>query len=117
MIAALNSSYIENLVKMLEANGQGHSYVVTIPDIDGVTLQALIRFCYLGRIQIAENVETVLAAASVLQITQVLELCEQYCIRVLSRDNCQRWEMLADRYDLTRLKQNAGAMVSYFQRQ
>lgn len=89
--------------------------VVTLAHIDGSTLQALIRFCYLGKIEISNNVEELLAAASSMELVQLEWLCERHCLKLLSRDNCLRFWMLADRFSLNLLKTNAyKAALDYF---
>lgn len=92
---------------MCEANED----VVTMVNVNGATLQSLVRFCYLGRIDISDDVEVLLAAASAMELVQVEKFCEQHCLKQLSRDSCLRLWWLADRYSLIVLQKKAYAIV------
>lgn len=110
LILTADSPYFEAL--LLGGMREADEDIVTMANVDGVTLQALIRFCYLGRIDIdIDDVEVLLAAASGMNLVQVEMLCERHCLKKLRRDNCLRLWWMADRYSLTTLKKKAYIMV------
>lgn len=90
---------------------EAHEDVITLANVDGTTLQALIRFFYLGKIDISDHVEELLTAVSGMELVRVENLCEQHCLKRLSRDNCLRLWLLADRYSLAELMEKALVMV------
>lgn len=93
---------------------------VIIEEVTGDSLQALIRFCFIGKIDItSDNVDDLLDVASRLEMTQVEELCEQKYREMLSMKNCLGLWLLADQYKFYKLKEisRAMAMESFVQLQ
>lgn len=104
-IVSAASPYFKALLmgRMREARRRN----VTLTNVDGDTLRALIRYCYLGKIDIAGNVEVLLTAASSMELVQVEKHCERHCLKRLSRENCLHLWLLADRFNLGELKKKA----------
>ena len=63
--------------------------VVEIKDMDAQVLASLVDFAYTGEINVSvDNVQEVLAAASLLQITQVQDICCDFLKKQLDASNC-----------------------------
>ncbi|GAB6026965.1 hypothetical protein CHUAL_014102 [Chamberlinius hualienensis] len=70
---------------------------VTIHDVDQMALHLLIDYSYTGEIIITEeNVQVLLPAASLLQMTQVIEACCKFLLRQLHPSNCLGIRSFAD---------------------
>ncbi|XP_076253824.1 kelch-like protein 5 [Rhynchophorus ferrugineus] len=62
---------------------------VTLVDINGDVLQAIVNYCYTGTIEIREdNVETLLATASLMLLHEVVEACSRFLVHQLHPSNC-----------------------------
>lgn len=62
---------------------------VELKDVDGDALWTLIKYFYTGVIDLLEdNVETLLATASLLQLDSIVEACCQFLIKQLHPSNC-----------------------------
>lgn len=86
--------------------------VVTISEVGGDTLQALIRFCHIGKIDIRpNNVDEMLAAASRMELVQVEEFCEQHYRMVLEVENCLSIWLLAEQYNFNELARTANDLA------
>lgn len=89
---------------------EGTENEVLIGDINGQTLKSIIDFCYSGEIDIqANNVESILAAASKMAMLDIEKMCKQYLQRELSTETMVDAFMLADKYSLVELRH-----VSFF---
>lgn len=59
---------------------------VTLVDVHGDPLQALIQYCYTGTIELREdNVETLLATACLLQLSPVINACCNFLVSHIQR--------------------------------
>ena len=62
---------------------------VTLHDVDAAALQQLVEYSYTGEILITEdNVQVLLPASSLLQISSVREACCKFLMRQLHPSNC-----------------------------
>lgn len=87
---------------------EGTENEVLIGDVNGQTLKSIIDFCYSGEIGIqADNVESILAAASKMAMIDIETMCEQYLHRRLSIENLVDAFMLADKYSLVELRRRS----------
>lgn len=89
------------------------SNFIKIDGVRGETLRRLIEFCYTGRIILTDqNNEAILAAATLLGIERVRDMCEKRSRRCLSVNNCLSLWSLAEQYNLEQLNGHAMAMIA-----
>jgi len=78
--------------------------VITLHDIDLNALNLLIDYAYTGQICInEENVQTLLPAASLLQVSSVREACCKFLLRQLHPSNCLGIRSFADAHSCEEL--------------
>ncbi|KAI5726687.1 hypothetical protein M8J76_006799 [Diaphorina citri] len=66
-----------------------HEDVITINGIDPETLVVIVDYCYKGSIEITEdNVESILSAACLLQLPDIVSACSTFLIKQLHPSNC-----------------------------
>lgn len=91
---------------------EGAEERITLKSVDGPTLKAVIHYIYLGRIDLTkDNVSNILAAASGMGIVSLEEKCGQYLEEKLTEDTCLQTLILAEKYNLSQLKENALKLV------
>ncbi|XP_065177727.1 kelch-like protein diablo [Sycon ciliatum] len=62
---------------------------ISLPGVDGDTLEMLVNFLYTGRVQVDEtNVQVLLTAASLLQLNSVMEICVKFLLTHIDTANC-----------------------------
>lgn len=86
-ILAAVSSYFRAMFthELIESSQE----VVEIRDMNPDVLSSIVDFAYLGSIELTvDNVQEVLSASSLLQITQVQELCCKFLMKQLDVSNC-----------------------------
>lgn len=77
-------------------------------DIDGITLKAIIDYCYTDRIEInADNADDILDAASRMEFPAIEEMVGQFWCDNLTVENCIETLAKADQYCLMVLWQKA----------
>uniref|UniRef100_A0A1B6D3K8 Kelch-like protein diablo n=1 Tax=Clastoptera arizonana TaxID=38151 RepID=A0A1B6D3K8_9HEMI len=77
---------------------------VELRDIDPVALQLLVEYSYTGEVQITEeNVQVLLPASSLLQISSVREACCKFLMRQLHPSNCLGIRSFADTHSCKEL--------------
>lgn len=85
---------------------------ITLKSVDGPTLKAIIQYIYFGHIELnGNNVESILTAASSMEIVPLEEKCGIYLHANLTKENCLNALMLADRYGFGQCKADALKMV------
>lgn len=85
---------------------------VTIQEVSGDVLQALVNFCYTGEILLnKENLGEYRAAASSLKLVRIEKLCEEFYLRWLSFKNCLRLRAFADQNNLKKVKVEAETIL------
>ena len=86
---------------------------VTLGDVSGDVLQAVVNYCYTGAIDIREdNVETLLATACLMQLHEVVEACSRFLAHQLHPSNCLGIAVFAEHQACTSLLQEANAYTS-----
>lgn len=86
--------------------------IVTMKEIASDILEAIIQFCYTGTVQLTnDNVDGIVAAASLMQLDNLAELCETYLLGTLNRSNFLEWLWLASHYRYKRLKEQSDTFV------
>lgn len=86
--------------------------VITIDGIAGAELEAFIEFSYTGKIDINDdNVDDVVAAATMLQFGDVENMCEEFLLEQLTESNCLGLWQLGEQYELQAVKKAALDMV------
>ncbi|KAL0271210.1 UNVERIFIED_CONTAM: hypothetical protein PYX00_008380 [Menopon gallinae] len=77
---------------------------VILQDIDALALQTLVEYSYTGEITITEdNVQVLLPASSLLQISSVREACCKFLMRQLHPSNCLGIRSFADAHSCKEL--------------
>lgn len=91
---------------LLEPNFQESQHKeVTVPNIDGPTLKAIVNFCYSGKIKITgDNIERLVSAASFMNLMLIEKKCEQFWSNGLSSSNCVQTYLRADAHNLSDLR-------------
>lgn len=85
---------------------EGSKSEVTLVDIDGATLNAIVDYCYTEKIEInAGNIYDVVHAASSLEFPEIEEQIDDFCCYKLDLKNCIELLTMADIYTLTNLWQ------------
>lgn len=78
IVMATSSEYFETLLAPHVVEGRKDE--VIIEDIDGPTLKSIIDYCYTGCIDITEeNVDSIFAAASKSEFTELVRRCRKFC--------------------------------------
>lgn len=70
---------------------------VTLGEVHGDALEALVQYCYSGFIELREDtVETLLATACLLQLNDVVNACCDFLARQLHPSNCIGFALFAE---------------------
>lgn len=70
---------------------------ITLGEVLGEPLQALVQYCYTGTIEIREdNVETLLSTACLLQLNVVVAACCNFLAKQLHPSNCLGFALFAE---------------------
>uniref|UniRef100_A0A1I8ERG1 BTB domain-containing protein n=2 Tax=Wuchereria bancrofti TaxID=6293 RepID=A0A1I8ERG1_WUCBA len=87
---------------------------IQMVDIEPRTLQGLINFCYTGEITIADfNVQSILPAACLLQLSEVQEVCCEFLKKQLDATNCLGIRAFADTHACRDLMRIADKFTHY----
>ncbi|XP_067944567.1 kelch-like protein 5 [Watersipora subatra] len=71
---------------------------ITLQGIDGNALSAIITYMYTGSLSMqAENIEDILTAACILQLSEVIDACSKFLVDHLHPSNCLGILQFADR--------------------
>lgn len=77
---------------------------VTLGEVSGDALQALIHYCYTGNIELREDtVETLLSTACLLQLSSVVTACCTFLSRQLHPSNCLGFALFAEQQNCNSL--------------
>lgn len=89
---------------------------IELKEVDGDALWYLVRYFYTGTIDLLEdNVETLLATASLLQLGCIVEACCQFLIKQLHPSNCLGIRSFADLHGCANLLQTSNVYTNdYF---
>lgn len=83
-----------------------------IPGIDGIVLEAVVKFCYNGVTDVNEdNVEALLMAALYLQMETLQTLCVNYYRSKIQVSNCLRAWALGQQYFFIDLEKSAASFA------
>ncbi|KAK4882939.1 hypothetical protein RN001_006258 [Aquatica leii] len=86
---------------------------ITLQNVNGDVLHALVNYCYTGTIEIREdNVETLLATACLMQLREVTEACSRFLAHQLHPSNCLGIAVFAEHQNCSSLLQEATAYTS-----
>lgn len=78
---------------------------VTLGEVTGDSLQALVHYCYTGNIELREDtVETLLSTACLLQLSSVVTACCTFLSRQLHPSNCLGFALFAEQQNCIALK-------------
>lgn len=87
---------------------EGHEEEVTISNIDGPTLKAIIDFCYSGNIKITdENILKIVSAASAMEFVSIEKKCETFWNDNLAIANCVDTFLFADKFSFSNQRQKS----------
>ncbi|XP_014207019.1 kelch-like protein 5 [Copidosoma floridanum] len=86
---------------------------IELKEVDGDALWGIVRYFYTGIIDLLEdNVETLLATASLLQLSSIVEACCQFLIKQLHPSNCLGIRRFADIHGCTNLLHTANVYTN-----
>ncbi|KRT79136.1 BTB And C-terminal Kelch domain containing protein [Oryctes borbonicus] len=92
---------------------ESEEFEITLGDVNGEVLQAVVNYCYTGTIEIREdNVEILLATACLMQLRNVVEACSRFLAQQLHPSNCLGIAVFAEHQACTSLLQEANAYTS-----
>ncbi|XP_054165297.1 kelch-like protein 17 isoform X2 [Oppia nitens] len=103
VVLAAASAYFNAMfnTEMAERN----KTVITLHDLDMTALNLLVDYAYTGQICITEeNVQSLLPAASLLQVSSVREACCKFLLRQLHPSNCLGIRSFADAHSCEELQ-------------
>ncbi|KAK7154564.1 hypothetical protein R3I94_007782 [Phoxinus phoxinus] len=81
---------------------------INLPCIDGEILGALVTYVYTSKISITQsNVQSLLEAADLLQLSSLKKACENFLIRLLDVDNCLGMHSFAELHVCSSLERAA----------
>lgn len=85
---------------------------ITLHDISPQALSALLDYCYTATITVTEeNVQELLPAAGILQLTWVRQICCEFMEHQLDTSNCLGIHAFADTYSCPELQKAAGSFA------
>ena len=91
---------------------ESRATTVTLHDISPLALRVLLDYCYTASINITqENVQEVLPAADILQLTWVRQICCEFMQHQLDTSNCLGIRAFADTYSCPELHKAAGSFA------
>lgn len=86
---------------------------ITLVDVNGDVLQAVVNYCYTGTIEIREdNVETLLSTACLMLLHEVVEACSRFLANQLHPSNCLGIAVFAEHQSCKSLLHQAEAYTS-----
>lgn len=83
-------------------------FEVPIGEVDGITLNSLVKYCYTGCIDIKDtNISELLTAVSMMQFSDIEQKCIEYLTQQLQSNpiNCLKLNLIADRYSFRELRE------------
>lgn len=105
-IIAQSSKYFEALLGPDFREGSQNE--IELKGVDGPTLKTIICYIYCGFVELTKNnIEKVLDAASSMELLPLEEKCAKYLEVNLTKENCVRTLLLADKYSFGQLITNA----------
>lgn len=110
LVMGSSSHYFETLLAFDSIEDRESEVIIS--NIDGSTLNAIIKFCYSGKIQIIDkNIIQIIEAATAMGHVRIVEKCKQYWIDTLATSNCVETFVLADTYSFLDLRQKSLQMI------
>lgn len=86
---------------------------ITLGEVNGDVLQAVVNYCYTGTIEIREdNVETLLATACLMLLHEVVEACSQFLAHQLHPSNCLGIAVFAEHQSCKSLLEKSKAFTA-----
>ncbi|XP_051997955.1 kelch repeat and BTB domain-containing protein 7-like [Xyrauchen texanus] len=86
---------------------------ITIHDVDADSMAVIIDYCYTGKVTITEgNVQRLYAAANMLQLEYIRQVCANFMARRLDLSNCAGILKFADAFDNLELKSKSQAFIA-----
>nr|XP_008256681.1 kelch repeat and BTB domain-containing protein 7 [Oryctolagus cuniculus] len=86
---------------------------VTLHDVDAASFEALVEYCYTGRVSLSEaNVQRLYTASDMLQLEYVREACASFLARRLDLANCTAILKFADAFGHPSLRSQAQAYIA-----
>ena len=107
------SAASEYFLKMFTTNmREKRDEKVTLQDISPIAMQVAIDFIYTGDVIITEeNISSILNAASLMQITDLLKIVVKYLCQFLNLNNCLRFRKLGVLHVLDKLVDEANQYI------
>ena len=107
------SAASEYFMKMFTTNmKEKREQKVTLKDISPTAMQVVIDFIYTGDVTITEeNISSILDAASLMQITDLLEVVIKYLCQFLDLNSCLRFRKLGVLHSLDKLVDEANQYI------
>lgn len=111
IVLSASSSYFE---KMFGSDfNENKNKIVNFHSISSSILKILVNFIYTGKIEITQvNVQEILAAADMLQLTEVVDACSTYLCRELHASNAIGILRFAECHNCQELSESASAFIN-----
>lgn len=110
VVLAANSPYF--MAMFTGQMEEAHRRLVTMHDVSPTAIQTLIDYCYTSSMQVdADNVQSLLPAACLLQMDGIKVVCSDFLKRHLDWNNCLGIQAFAEAHDCAELKEAADSFA------
>lgn len=109
-VLAASSPYFESILKNHRVVKE--EIVIKWHNVDSI--QMVLDYMYSGKVTISEsNVEELIKLANQFLISKLKGYCEQFIMKVTTKENCMIYKDLAEKYDLASLREEINQFIAH----